>query len=285
MVIDSFLFNNELELLELRLKVLYDYVDKFVIVEGDHTFRGEPRKLICKNILKEIGFENDSKIELIEVKLESYKDDPNGIETVCRNLQTSKCSDNDIIIASDIDEIPHPKDLHKCFDFVDNQPDYVLLNQAVNLQYKVNYALSFNGTDVDCGVAGIITKGSFWKHHTLTHTRFLIQNGGHISDFPFPLQILSNIKLGWHLSWMGGPQKTLHKLQSHSWYLEPEEVREKIRSKETKERISKFDPKKDKRDILGREGHTLIEFDYSELFKIIDKIGNLSHIKKYLLNP
>jgi len=40
MVIDSFLFNNELELLELRLKVLYDYVDKFVIVEGDHTFRG-----------------------------------------------------------------------------------------------------------------------------------------------------------------------------------------------------------------------------------------------------
>ena len=130
-----------------------------------------------------------------------------------------------------------------------------------------------------------MAKGSFWRQHKPAPVRLQVGFGGHIDDFPYRITWLNDTKLGWHLSWMGGPQKTLHKLQSHSWYLEPEEAREKIRSKETKERISKFDPKKDKRDILGREGHTLIEFDYSELFKIIDKIGNLSHIKKYLLNP
>ena len=43
MVIDSFLFNGELELLELRLKVLYNYVDIFTIVEGNRTFRGDSK--------------------------------------------------------------------------------------------------------------------------------------------------------------------------------------------------------------------------------------------------
>ena len=90
MIIDSFLFNDEKELLELRLKVLYDYVDKFVIVECDHTFNREPKKLTCKKFLKELGFEKDSKIEVIEVnKTEG------DLEEICRNLQTSKCTDDD----------------------------------------------------------------------------------------------------------------------------------------------------------------------------------------------
>ena len=62
MIIDSFLFNDEKELLELRLKVLYDYVDKFVIVECDHTFNGESKNLTCKKILKELGFENEVRL-------------------------------------------------------------------------------------------------------------------------------------------------------------------------------------------------------------------------------
>ena len=37
-IIDSFLFYNELDLLELRLEELYDHVDLFLIVESTKNF-------------------------------------------------------------------------------------------------------------------------------------------------------------------------------------------------------------------------------------------------------
>ena len=41
MIIDSFIFNNELDLLELRLEQLDAVVDKFVFVEATTTFMGQ----------------------------------------------------------------------------------------------------------------------------------------------------------------------------------------------------------------------------------------------------
>ena len=40
MLIDSFLFFKEYDLLEIRLKYLYDHVDLFVIVESGQSFNG-----------------------------------------------------------------------------------------------------------------------------------------------------------------------------------------------------------------------------------------------------
>ena len=37
-IYDCFIFNHEIELLEIRLNILNDYVDKFIITEGDKTF-------------------------------------------------------------------------------------------------------------------------------------------------------------------------------------------------------------------------------------------------------
>ena len=48
-IIDSILFFNELDLLELRLEELYDHVDMFLIVESDKTFTGKPKPLFYKN--------------------------------------------------------------------------------------------------------------------------------------------------------------------------------------------------------------------------------------------
>lgn len=40
---DAILFSNEMEILEVRLHELHEVVDKFVIVESDHTFTGSIR--------------------------------------------------------------------------------------------------------------------------------------------------------------------------------------------------------------------------------------------------
>tara|TARA_R110002051_G_scaffold5990_2_gene29709 strand:+ start:512 stop:1375 length:864 start_codon:yes stop_codon:yes gene_type:complete len=286
MVIDSFLFNGELELLELRLKVLYSYVDRFTIVEGNRTFRGDPKSMVCKEYLKTLGFENDSKIKLIEVDLNSIdnKDNPNAIENKCRSFLTKHCNEDDILIIADIDELYHPQYLQNHIDFVNDNPDTLLLNNTYNLQYQVNYALSIDGINPDFCRVPLIAKGSFWKKYKPSQVKPQVGIGGHINSFPYKISWFEDIKLGWHLSWMGNSKERLHKLNSHSWYLEPEQVRKQLRSNDTKEQITNFNPKTSSSDLLGRGRFSLIEFDYTELFKIIDKTGNLSHIKKYLLN-
>ena len=44
-VIDAFAFYNEVDMLEYRLETLYDYVDKFVIVEATMTHSGLDKPL------------------------------------------------------------------------------------------------------------------------------------------------------------------------------------------------------------------------------------------------
>ena len=46
MIYDCFIFNNEIELLDLRLNILSPYVDKFIITEGDKTFSGIPKESV-----------------------------------------------------------------------------------------------------------------------------------------------------------------------------------------------------------------------------------------------
>lgn len=45
MVIDCFTFNGETQILKLHLGILYDYVDKFIIVEANKTFTGKDKPL------------------------------------------------------------------------------------------------------------------------------------------------------------------------------------------------------------------------------------------------
>ena len=44
MIYDCFTFFNELDLLDIRLNILNDYVDKFVIVESTKTFTGKENR-------------------------------------------------------------------------------------------------------------------------------------------------------------------------------------------------------------------------------------------------
>jgi beta-1,4-mannosyl-glycoprotein beta-1,4-N-acetylglucosaminyltransferase len=69
---DCFLFYNELDLLEIRLNLLYDHIDYFVIVESEVTFQGQ---------LKDFNFEKNIKRfekfidKIFYYKIEKYKFD------------------------------------------------------------------------------------------------------------------------------------------------------------------------------------------------------------------
>ena len=51
MLVDSFIFFKEVDLLEIRLEYLYPIVDKFLIVEARQSFKGSLKEYIFeKNI-------------------------------------------------------------------------------------------------------------------------------------------------------------------------------------------------------------------------------------------
>ena len=119
MIYDCFTFFNELDLLEIRLNVLDDVVDKFVLVEMSKTHTGDEKEFIFENNKQRFSkFLN--KIIHIKVndfpRLEDSQKDPFGNKWLLENYQRdsimrglTEAKDNDIVIVSDLDEIPNPK--------------------------------------------------------------------------------------------------------------------------------------------------------------------------------
>ena len=112
-IIDTFIFYNELEMLNYRLNYLYDYVDKFVLVEATLTHSGKNKELFYENNKQMFEKYSDKIIHIILDDLPDINrtDDAwkrenfhrNGIE---RGIKQIELEDNDIIIISDLDEIP-----------------------------------------------------------------------------------------------------------------------------------------------------------------------------------
>ena len=108
-IYDCFSYWDEDLLLDLRLNVLNEYVDYFIIVEGNKTWQNNSKKLRF-DINKFPNFKK--KIIYIPVEDMPDGDDPYLRENFQRNciLRGLKhSSEDDIIIISDLDEIPNPK--------------------------------------------------------------------------------------------------------------------------------------------------------------------------------
>lgn len=116
-VYDCFTFYNEFELLELRLKSLWDMVDYFVLVEADknHTNKPKPfyfaeRKDKFKEFLPKIRH------ILLKVNIEYKGVGDWSIENGQRNgilYGLQDAAPDDLIFISDVDEIPAPDILQR----------------------------------------------------------------------------------------------------------------------------------------------------------------------------
>jgi len=108
---DCILFFNELDLLELRLKTLWDVVDHFVIVEAPWTFSGKPKPLYFKESHRE--FQRWlKKIKHLQLSGEIPTENPWLREWASRNAMVEGFLDadqDDWIFQSDCDEIWRPE--------------------------------------------------------------------------------------------------------------------------------------------------------------------------------
>lgn len=228
MIYDCFLFFNEIDLLDIRLNLMYNYVDKFIISECDTTFSGIKKgfnfeyhrykfskfedKIIYVKHYDSGEYVNIKNIyegrkgEIMDKILSNYniiKDTPetdNGKSHWCRDylhrayveLGMDVCNDDDIIIFSDLDEMPNPDKL------VLDGGSYVL-----NQRNMIYYMSMENKTDKWYG--SFITKYSNIRNNSLGIIR-----RDRIKNF----KILDDA--GWHLTFMGGVNRVSQKLMSYA---------------------------------------------------------------------
>ncbi|GAK67744.1 glycosyltransferase family 17 protein [Moesziomyces antarcticus] len=110
-VYDVIIFSVELEMLELRLKELYDAVDAFVIVESNTTFTGKPKKLGF-DAARYAQYRDKIQYFTIAGRALAPGEGPFAIEGEQRKHVTEllrsqvQPPDGSLILMSDVDEIP-----------------------------------------------------------------------------------------------------------------------------------------------------------------------------------
>jgi hypothetical protein len=101
-------FFNELEILELRLETLDPVVDKFVICEATTTHSGKPKPLLLQENAHR--FEKWAhKIKHVVVELGQTTDWGREKEQRVCLWHGFSGNPHDLIILSDVDEIPNPE--------------------------------------------------------------------------------------------------------------------------------------------------------------------------------
>ena len=232
-IYDCFQFYNEENILDLRLNILAETVDFFVIVESTTDHQGNKKKLnFDKNKFKK--FEK----KIIHIVVEDTEDiikkphlgqnslvERHQRNSIIRGLKN--CADDDLVIISDVDEIP---DLNK-LNLLDKKKRY-----AVFCQKKFDYKLNLlNETEGDWYGSKICLKKNLKSPQWLRDLKF--------KKYPFwridkvrDLQIIQNG--GWHFSYLQSPQVLLKKIasMSHGEHNKPEfanvkNIEEKIKMK------------------------------------------------------
>ncbi len=115
-IYDCFTFFNELDLLQIRFAELYDSVDHFVIVESPTTFTGKNKPLYFAENSQRFAEYKDKIIHIViddfpalcgERLKDHWMREEFSRNAILQGLHD--CQDNDIIIISDLDEIPSAK--------------------------------------------------------------------------------------------------------------------------------------------------------------------------------
>jgi len=247
-IYDCFQYFNEDHIVELRLNILDQYVDYFVISESNRTHQGEEKK-INFDIKKFSKFKDKIKFIIAdytnEIKFKKHTGGESPIEQHQRNSLIrgiKNASPEDLIILSDSDEIP---DLTKLSEINKNKK-FIAFSQKM-FMYKLNLQ---NLDESDWIGSKMTKKENITSMQDLRNLKF--------KDYPFwriDKNNLQTIKGGWHFSFLQTPKQILNKIKSFS---HGEHNNNNIDEKNIEEKILKNE------DIFGR-GITLkrIQIDSS----------------------
>ena len=278
-IFDCFMYFDEEVVLDVRLNSLDKYVDYFVIVESNFTHKGDRRDLKF----------NHNKFDKFKNKIIYlvYDKQPKGIETVNKNDSESKKSrkyilnaalreneqrnfiqdglnkaeDNDIILISDVDEIPNLSEVN-----LNNINEKIIMFQQDMFYYKFDLKVPdivWTGTK-SCRKKDLLSPQWLRNVKDRKYSTFRI-------DILFSKKKYSNIKFigngGWHFSNIKTAEEIEHKLKSYLHHREfdvqsltVEEIKNIIENKQ-----AIYDLKADKRVNKIGNGSKLVKFEFDKL--------------------
>ena len=241
MIYDCFSYWDEDLLLDLRLNILNKIVDYFVIVEGNKTWQNNSKELRF-DIKKFQKFKD--KIIYVPVTDLPDGDDPYLRENYQRNSISrgiNNAKDDDIILISDLDEIPNPKVINN----FNHKMRYASFKQ-MHFYYKFNLQSKnnpfWNGTR-------ICVKKYLKSPQWLRNLKFKKRPFWRIDKFRLNNLIENG---GWHFCNLKTPDNLLYKYKNLCETNDPINFKEKIDERflninEIEKRIIKGE------DIIGRD--------------------------------
>lgn len=226
------------EMLELRVNVLNNYVDEFIICESNKSQSGIPIEYELKKTIDELNLPKD-KIRVIELDIPNDDNldiqdidkqncyDGNGsnlnsLRARCRERMQKDAllsvideyNDDTIFIHSDIDEIIKPNSIKFISDIVKNSLHVAIRIPLVHLEGRADLRVFMKDTGTPKEWTGMfmVTKQHL-KNATPTQIRSNVFN-------PYPINFITQDgkrceDLGWHFSWMGG--SAISKIKSKSF--------------------------------------------------------------------
>lgn len=255
-VYDCFTFYNEFDLLEIRLNELNDVVDTFVLVEANRSFQGKKKPLYFN--------ENKDRFKKFLHKIEhvivddfpatdsNWEREHFQRNAIARGLKN--CKDNDIIMISDIDEIPRSNVIARY------NPNHGIVNMAQDLYYYY-----FNCRCHDNWVQPKILTYAILKTTTPEEVRHL--HGKVV------LPLMDNA--GWHFSYLGNADWIINKIESFS--------HTEYNTDEFKNKEHVLNCIANGKDLFKRFDPTFIEID--ESFPRYVKSNLLHFASKNLIKP
>jgi beta-1,4-mannosyl-glycoprotein beta-1,4-N-acetylglucosaminyltransferase len=210
-LIDCFMYFDDDLVLDIRLNTLNDYVDQFIIAEATLDHAGNPKKLNF-DIKKFLKFKNKINYLVIEDlprNVGNFKKDwhsahvrdqfqRNALERGYKNF-----NDDDLIMISDVDEIPNPK---KISEFkIKNK--YACFIQK-NFQAKIN---SLNITEENWSGTKICQKKFLKTPQWLRNIKLKKRSVWNFFKDKEPQIILNG---GWHFSFLKEKELIQKKIKS-----------------------------------------------------------------------
>ena len=275
-IYDGFMYYDEDLILDLRLNLLDKYIKKFVIVESCCTHSGKKRdlKFDIKNFQKfkhKIEYiivdklpENIKELNSSDTKNQANSkilDNALSRENYQRNqisLGLNSCSDEDLVIISDIDEIPNLE------NFQHNRKISIFYQKMFYYKFNLKHpSLAWIGSKA-CKKKYLISpqwlrnikskKYNFWRFDVLFSKKKY-----------FSINFIKNG--GWHFTSVKKPEDIHYKLSNFLHHLEYEESKISLEalSNIIKERKVLYDHSVDKRQEKWKSSITLLKAKDDEL--------------------
>ena len=222
-VYDTFTYNGEKEILDIRLSIMSSYVDYFIIVEGIISFTGSNRPLLF-NINNHS--KHDDKIIYIPVYDMPYPD-AGGTGLAWRNEYFQRNSilsgleyakNNDIVIVSDVDEI---LDIKNKDSFIDIITKYNYVTWGVNqFQFFFDNVLCRHQTEFgECSIIDVSYTPKVLSYKiikdemvSLNSVRSSFWNNEKVINYN---PITTSSANGWHFSYMLKNDQLLEKFKGY----------------------------------------------------------------------